>query len=742
MRTLVLSIPTLIVLLISKNNRIMKRLYFAPLLFLFIFNVAHAQDITGDWYGLREYPDRPLRMVLHIEKTNSGLNANYDSPENDLYGIKLDSFSYVGKSIYFKYEAANVSFKGIVDLNSQTITGIYFYGDGQLFVTLDRNPIAPLKNGFEYLKKTYDKKEVYITMRDGVKLFTSIYSPKDKSAVSPILLWRTPYNSEPRKESYSGRLFGMTHFLDEGYIIVFQDNRGRYMSEGKFVDVRPFIPNKKDKEIDENSDTFDTINWLIKNIDNNNGNVGIFGISYPGFYSTMALPNAHPALKAASPQAPVSNWFLGDDWHHNGAFLLMDAFSFYSSVGRPRPKPTRQFPSDLEYKNSDNYDFYKDIGPIKNVQREYFGDSIQFWSDLMTHPNYDKFWKDRNVLPHLINVKPAVLVVGGWFDAEDLYGPLKTYEAIETLNKENNQNRLIMGPWSHGQWSRTNAENLGNIYFGSNTAQYFKEVELKFFNYYLKNKGEMDLPEASIFITGANIWKAFENWPPLDVEKKDLYLHCNEKLSFEISKDVACYDEYIVDPNKPVPYTEDVHLGRTTEYLTDDQRFASRRPDVMVYQSEILQEDITVVGPLKVNFFISTTGTDADYVVKMIDVFPDQVSNYPENDKQVPMGGYQMLVRGEVMRGKFRNSFEKPEPFIPNKVTEVSFEIPDLAHQFKKGHRIMIQVQNSWFPLVDINPQQFVNIYEAERKDFIKATHRIYHDAKKPSKIELLILKD
>lgn len=720
----------------------MRKLFLSLVLFQFIFSFGYSQDITGDWHGLREYPDRPLRMVLHISKDDSGFSANYDSPENDLYGIELDSINYIGNSIYFQYKAANISFRGIVDLKSQTITGIYYYSEGELFLTLNRKPIPSQKNGIAYLKETYDKKEVYITMRDGVKLFTSIYTPKDKSEQSPILLWRTPYNSEPSEEGYSGRLFSMTHFLDERYIIVYQDNRGRFMSEGKFVDVRPFIPNKKRKEIDENSDTYDTIEWLIHNVDNNNGNVGILGISYPGFYSTMALPEAHPALKAASPQAPVTNWFLGDDWHHNGAFLLMDTFSFYSVIGRPRPEPTREWPSPFELKNSDNYDFFKDLGPIKNVQRNFFGDSIQFWPDLMAHPNYDEFWKERDVLRHLTNIKPAVLVVGGWFDAEDLYGPLKTYEAIETQNKGNNQNRLIMGPWYHGQWADGNAESLGNIHFGSNTSAYFKDIELQFFNYYLKNKGKMELPEASIFITGANEWKAFDNWPPINVEKKDLYLDCSEKLSFLKSITEECFVEYEVDPNKPVPYTEDVHLDRTREYLTDDQRFASRRPDVMVYQTEILKEDITVVGPLKVNLFVSTTGTDADYIVKMIDVFPDELDDYPENDKDVPMGGYQMLVRGEVMRGKFRNSFEKPKPFVPNEVTEVSFEIPDIAHQFKKGHRIMIQIQNSWFPLVDINPQKFVNIYEAEKNDFIKATHRIYHDAQRPSKISISILKN
>ncbi len=719
----------------------MKKLFFLISVTILTINYANAQDILGDWHGLRDYPNRPLRMVLHIEKDGDGFKANYDSPENDLYGIELDSFTFVGTTLYLQYTSANVSFRVIVDLRSQTITGIYYHSEGELFLTFDRNPIAPLKSGFAYLKETYDKKEVYITMRDGVKLFTSIYTPKDKSQSSAILLWRTPYNSEATEEGYSNRLFSIMHFLDEGYIIVYQDIRGRCMSEGEFVDVRPFIPDKKGKEIDENSDTFDTIDWLINNVANNNGNVGILGISYPGFYSTMALPDAHPALKAASPQAPVGNWFLGDDWHHNGAFLLMDAFSFYSTIGRPRPEPTREWPSPFEFNNDDNYDFFMDLGPVKNAQLKYFGDTIQFWSDLMTHPNYDEFWQARDPMPHLTNIRPAVLVVGGWFDAEDLFGPLNTYQAIETQNP-NNQNRLIMGPWSHGQWAGNNVTKLGNIHFGSNTSAYFKEIELNFFNYYLQGKGTMDLPEATIFITGSNEWKSFAQWPPKHTQERQLYLQADGQLSFTKPAIKESYDEYIADPAKPVPYTEDVHLHRTTAYLTDDQRFASRRQDVMVYQTSELTEDVTITGPIEVNFFVSTTGTDADYVVKLIDVFPDQMQAYPENDKDVPMGGYQMLVRGEVLRGRFRNSFITPEPFIPGQVTEVSFEIPDTAHKFLKGHKIMIQVQNSWFPLVDRNPQQFVNIYEADEKDFIKATHRIYHDVDRPSHITVKVLDE
>ncbi|MDH3650344.1 MAG: CocE/NonD family hydrolase [Saprospiraceae bacterium] len=700
-----------------------------------------SQDITGTWHGLRAYPNFEMRMILHIQKDGATYTANYDSPDRNFFEISLDPVRFEDNVLSFYYAAAEVSFLGVYNEEKGEINGIYKYSQGSFPLTLTRDSLDVPDQSMAFILDNYSKEEMYIPMRDGTRLFTSVYHPKDQSQDYPILLLRTPYNSESNEENYSNRLYSMYHLLQEGYIMVFQDVRGRYMSEGEFVDVRPFVPNKRGKQFDENSDTYDSIDWLIKNVRGNNGNVGIFGISYPGFYSTMALPEAHPALKAASPQAPVLNWFIGDDWHHNGAFFLMDAFSFYSSVGRPRPEVTRSSPTPYEWQNEDNYDFFLDIGPIKNVRQKYFGDSIQFWSDLMTHPNYDEFWKVRDLRPHLTNVKPAVLTVGGWFDAEDLYGPLRTYEAIEKQNPSNDS-RLIMGPWSHGQWAGGNADNLGNIYWGSNTSDYFKDVERKFFNHYLKNEGPMDLPEANIFITGSNQWKSFDQWPPVEVTTTNLYLEEKGGLSLSPPNVDQSYDEYQCDPNKPVPYTEDVHFGRTTEYLTDDQRFASRRQDVMTYNTETLQENITLVGPIQVNLYASTTGTDADYVVKIIDVFPDEVDEYPENDKEVPIGGYQMLVRGEVLRGRYRNSFERPEPFVPGQVTEVSFEIPDLAHTFKVGHKIMVQIQNSWFPLVDRNPQQFVNIYECDEEDFIKATHRVYHDATRPSHISVRALSN
>ncbi|KPK83783.1 MAG: X-Pro dipeptidyl-peptidase [Bacteroides sp. SM23_62_1] len=614
----------------------------------------------------------------------------------------------------------------------------------ELPLLFGRNVLDPPKTSPEYIKQYYDKKEVYIPMRDGIRLFTSIYSPKDQRAQYPILMIRTPYNSEPRGEKeYSTYLGILTQYSDEGYILVFQDVRGRYMSEGNFIDVRPFIPDKKsNQDTDDNSDTYDAIEWLVQNVPNNNGRVGIHGVSYPGYYATMSLPDAHPALKAVSPQAPVTDWFIGDDFHHNGAFFVMDATNFYYGFGRPRPGLTRKGNPGFPWPHYDNYKFFLDVGSIRNLTEKFFGDSILFWNDLMNHPDYNDFWKARTPLPHLKNIKPAVLTVGGWFDAEDLYGPLNTYKAIEGQSSPATSNHIMMGPWSHGQWAYGAGDHLGNIFWGNNTSDYGKDKILQFFNFNLKDKGSLDLAEATIFITGKNKWQDFSSWPPDNISKMNLYFQPDNGLSFKSPQVKESYDEYVSDPMRPVPYTEDVHLYRTTSYMTDDQRFASRRPDVMVYQTDDLQEDLTFTGPVIVDIFVTTTGTDADYIVKVIDVFPDTLSNYPPNDQNIPMQGYQMLVRGDVLRGRYRNSYENPEPFIPGQITEVTFNIPDIAHTFMKGHRIMIQVQNSWFPLVDRNPQKYVDIYHCSEEDFHKATHRIYHDKQYPSHVTLLKLNE
>ena len=600
---------------------------------------------------------------------------------------------------------------------------------------------TPLEQAMAYIAAHYDKQETYLPMRDGVRLFTSIYTPKDQSRPYPMLMMRTPYSVAPYgADQYPERLARYLHLVEAGYIFVMQDVRGRYLSEGEFEDVRPYNPNKQGQEIDESSDTYDSMDWLVRNVPNNNGRIGIFGISYPGFYATMSLPDAHPALKAVSPQAPVTDWFIGDDFHHNGAFFVMDAFSFYYSFGQPRPEPTTARAPRFEWPVEDNYQFFLDVGPIKNLKR-YMGDSIKFWNQLMAHPNYDEFWQARNPRPHLKNVRPAVLTVGGWFDAEDSFGPLRVFEAIEKQNPPSVDNRLVMGPWYHGQWAAGDGERLGNVHWGFNTTGHYKALEAKFFNYYLKGEGEMDLPKANIFVTGSNEWRGFEAWPPQNTRPQKLYFQPAGGLGFSAPASEESYEEYVADPRKPVPYTQDIHLRRTREYMTDDQRFAARRPDVMVYQTPVLEEDITIAGPITANLYVTTTGTDADYVVKLIDVFPDKMEDYPPNEKQVPMGGYQMLVRGEVLRGRFRNSFEQPEPFEPGQIELVRFEAPDVAHTFKKGHRIMIQVQNSWFPLVDRNPQRFVDIYNCSEEDFQKATHRIYQDAPRPSHVEVLILR-
>lgn len=609
-----------------------------------------------------------------------------------------------------------------------------------------------------WVRENYYKKEVLIAMRDGAKLFTALYIPKDSSVKHPILFNRTPYSCAPYGETnFSGRLYGSywINYLKEGYIIAIQDVRGRWMSEGDFVDVRPFNPDKKDKEIDEASDTYDAVEWMINNVPANNKRVGVFGISYPGFYSTMAALSNHPAVKAVSPQAPVTEWFLGDDFHHNGAFMLMDAFGFYSGFGKPRPKPTTVGSPGFRIPSQDNYDFYLKTGAIKNFSK-IMGDSIAFWNDLMKHPDYDAWWQARNTRNFVNNVKPAMLVVGGLFDAEDCYGAWNLYKAIEEKNK-NTDNRLVMGPWFHGGWGgRSGGDYLGNVRFGSKTSEYYqRNIEVPFFNFYLKLRGTVrDIAEASIFFSGENEWRRLQQWPPQNIIYTDALLNAGNDLNLRIpSMDTVRkriksipYTEYISDPSHPVPYTEDVHLGRTREYMTDDQRFASRRPDVLTFTSGVLKEDITLAGPLVADLLVSISTTDADFVVKLVDVFPDEFV-YDEkefgkgNGSNYPMGGYQMLVRGEIMRGRYRNSFSKPEAFAPNKITRVKYELPDVAHTFRKGHRIMVQVQSSWFPIADRNPQQFVDIYHCADSDFQKATIRIYHDGQNQSKIILPVLK-
>ncbi|HEV2480418.1 MAG TPA: CocE/NonD family hydrolase [Puia sp.] len=603
-----------------------------------------------------------------------------------------------------------------------------------------------------WIRENYYKLEQYIPMRDGVRLFTTLYIPKDTTEKHPILMTRTPYScapygSEKWRNYYTSYL---RYYLREGYIMVTQDVRGRWMSEGQFVDVRPFIKDKKAGDIDESTDTYDAIDWLVKNVPHNNGRVGVFGTSYPGFYSTMAAASAHPALKAVSPQAPVTDWFMGDDFHHNGAFFVWDGWAFYSEFGKPRPQPTTVGPTGFDYSTKDSYKWYLETGALKNILK-LTGDTIAFWKELYQHPNRDAWWQARNARVALYDIKPAMLVVGGLYDAEDCFGAWNVYKALKAQSPATNSH-LVMGPWYHGEWGSNDGTHLGNVQWGSNTSWWYQSnIEIPFFNYYLKGKGaDPNLPAATIFFSGANEWKTFDQWPPKQSQDQPIYLQPDGGLAWTAPAGKNSPSEYISDPAHPVPYTEDVYFNRTREYMDDDQRFASRRPDVLTFQTPVLTEDLTLAGPVIADLKVSLSSTDADFVVKVIDVFPDdfsyttQVAQHGrshDNPAGYPMGGYQMLVHAEIMRGRFRESFEKPVPFIPGKVETVKWAVPDIAHTFKKGHRLMIQIQSTWFPLVDRNPQQFVDIYTADDSDFRKETIRVFHDSEHPSRIILPVLK-
>lgn len=594
-----------------------------------------------------------------------------------------------------------------------------------------------------YVRDNYTKLEQYISMRDGVKLFTSIYIPKDKSKKHPILLNRTPYTVAPYgANEYKKSLGNFPTMMYDGFIFVYQDVRGKWMSEGDFEDLRPQVLHKGKKHIDESTDAYDTIDWLVKNIKNNNGKVGMYGISYPGFYAVAGLVDSHPALKAVSPQAPAIDWYIGDDFHRNGALFVMDAFRFMSTFGVNRPQPIlpAQGPKGLKQPIKDSYQFYLN-NTVRELKENYFGDNIRFWNNLFKHPNRDTFWQARVILPYLQKVKPAVLVVGGFFDAEDVYGTFATYRALKHQNKGMNS-FLVAGPWYHGGWVRTDGDTFGDLSFNSKTAlDYQQRFELPFFKYYLKGEGKMASGEANIFFSGSNTWHQFNTWPPQNIHQRKLYLADNGRLSFDVPSVKEGFDEFIADPRKPVPFQEGIIENRKREYMVADQRFVANRPDVMVYQTDILKEDMTLAGPVLANLKVSTTGTDADFVVKLIDVLPENEPRPSHVAKSTVMGGYQMLIRGDIFRGKYRDGFEYPKAFVPDQVSDVKFELVDVGHTFKKGHRIMVHIQSSWFPLADSNPQKFMNIYDAVKEDFKKETHKLFREGEHHSYIELPVLE-
>lgn len=608
-----------------------------------------------------------------------------------------------------------------------------------------------------FVKDNYTKKETRIAMRDGVELHTTIYSPKDTNKTYPILLQRTPYSCQPYgADKFRNKIGPNLNLMKEGNIIVYQDVRGRWMSEGVYDNMRAYIPNKTEKQADETTDTYDTIDWLVKNVAQNNGKVGTWGISYPGHYATVSTIDAHPALKAASPQACIGDFFF-DDFHHNGAFLL----SYFKAIpvfGTYKDQPTdSSWYSIPDMKTQDQYQFFLDKGPLKNLNTYFQYDKLDaktpsnenniddfFWKEIVEHPNYDSIWKSKGIIQHLNKVPSTVatMIVGGWFDAEDLYGPLETYKNIEK-HQPNNYNTLVFGPWDHGGWSRNKVANkVGNYYFGDSISLNFqKNIETKFFNHFLKGNGSKNsgLPEAYVFDTGKKEWKSYDVWPPKNTQKETFFLSENQKLS--TSQNEINKVNFISDLKRPVPYSEDIKTVFTPrKYMTDDQRFAARRPDVLVFETDKLTEDFTLAGDILAKLNVATTGSAADWIVKVIDVHPHDLKNdNKEMQTHLKLSNYHMMVRSEIMRGRFRNSFENPEPFIPNKKTSVNIKLQDVFHTFKKGHKLQVQIQSTWFPLIDLNPQTYVdNIYKADEKDFKTQTHTVFTD----SSINLTVLKE
>lgn len=590
-----------------------------------------------------------------------------------------------------------------------------------------------------YIRANYTKYEYQIPMRDGVKLFTSVYIPIDDTKKYPIMMQRTPYRVAPYgADKYKAKLGPSQAFEQEGFIFVFQDVRGKFRSEGEFVNMRPQDAYKRGKKAtDDATDTYDTIDWLIKNIEGNNGKVGMWGTSYPGYYTSVASINSHPALKAISPQAPIADWFF-DDFHRNGAFVTPMAFIFFDTFDKQREGEFSYWPEGMKSETPDGYQFFRNLGPLTNVNDKYFHGERPFWNEVIQHPNYDDYWQSRDVLQHLTNTKPATLVVGGWYDTEDLYGPLYTYQAMSKNNKEDHV-KLVMGPWYHGQWqSEKGGAELGEAQFGFDTSAWFqKDVLLPFFKTHLKGAKEAEIATATMFETGSNRWRKFDVWPPKAGSQQTMYLAKNEKLVTK--KSDSGNSEYISDPNKPVPHSAKISRGWDRPYMVEDQRFAARRPDVLVFETDTLESDLTIAGAIDLDLWFSTNKSAADIVVKVVDVFPSIDENSNKVDKA--RGNRHELVRWGVLRGRFRESMSEPKAFVPNSPTKIEFELYDLLHTFKRGHKLQIQIQSSMFPFIDMNPQNYVeNIFEAKESDFTKALHTIYHDKDHQSAIHFKTL--
>jgi uncharacterized protein len=590
------------------------------------------------------------------------------------------------------------------------------------------------------LSALFDKTDVMIPMRDGVKLHTEIYAPKNATEKLPLFITRTPYGLGEDDHGYSRLLFLYREMFADGYIFVVQDIRGRFSSEGAFVMTRPPRDRSKPGSIDEGTDTYDTIDWLVKNVPNNNGRAGEAGISYGGWLTAMALLEPHPALKAVSEQASPADMFLGDDFHHNGAFRLSYGFEYAALL--ESGKTNFQF----QFDKYDTFDWYLGLGPLSNANNLYFHKTLPTWNDFVAHPNYDDFWQKQAFPRYFKNFTLTVpnLNVAGWWDQEDFYGPVTIYELLEPQDAKHN-NYLAVGPWNHGGWARSAGTKLGEIDFGSDTSRYFREnIQAPWFAYWLKDKGTLPVKEAVTFETGSNKWKSWDAWPPRDgVTQRKLYFRADGKLSFDAPSEAAeSFDGYISDPANPVPYRhrpiEETYSegSRWYTWLVEDQRFVEHRPDTLSWETEPLADDVTLAGDIVAHLFASTTGTDSDWVVKLIDVYPEKYE--PEHK----MGGFELMIADEVLRGRFRNSFEKPEPMVAGQVTPVTIGLHTNNHVFLKGHRIMVQAQSTWFPIIDRNPQKYVpNIFEAQASDYQKATQKIYRSQRHPSNVEISVVE-
>ena len=629
----------------------------------------------------------------------------------------------------------------IVTSRMRTLLAAYLVASALIFGQ-GRGTAPSGQTNREFVRENYNKFEYMVPMRDGVRLFTSVYAPKDMAAgrTYPIMMQRTGYGVAPYGiEQYRANLGPSEFFARDKFIFVYQDVRGRYMSEGDYVVIRPHKPVKSGpKDIDESTDTYDTIEWLIHNLPGNTGKVGMWGISQPGFYVSAGMIDAHPALAAVSPQAPVTDYYMGDDSYHNGAFMLAHRFNFYMGFRQREggPEPARPA-TPFQFGTPDGYDFYLSLGSLANVDEKYFKHKQPLWNLNIDHTTYDEVWQSRAIWKYLANIKPAVMLVGGWYDTEDPQGLFRQHAFMEK-NGPPKVDMLVVGPWNHGGFSRGDGDRLGNVNFGSKTAAYYREnIEFPFFVYHLKGRGNGQFPRAQVFQTGMNQWRTFDVWPPASAKPATIYFGPQGRLTWQ-RPEQAAYDEYLSDPGKPVPYIGSLATRVLNTYMTEDQRFAAARPDVLVFKTDVLDHDVTALGAIQVDLKVSTTGTDSDFDVKIIDVYPNDAPDYnvpappvvpgapPAAAPVSTMGGYQQLVRGEPFRGKFRKSFEKPVPFEPGKPDRITFVMPDIAHTFRAGHRIMVQIQSSWFPLTDRNPQKFMDIPKALSTDFVKATERVY----------------